>query len=141
MGVLDRVFGGGGGLVNMLADLLGGECRLTYVHEQTYDETTHRDVTDETYQVLPFIPAENDVSSGTVSALGGLLAGRNQSEQELIRSEKRCVGTIPSANMVRSPIAGRDRFDHLRKTYRIVHVKENTVGDTVVSYTVTGVQV
>ncbi len=141
MGVLDAVFGGSEGLVNVLAEQLGGTVRLIYVHEQDYDEESEKDVMRESYQVLPFIPEKTSGNANMSYHTGSSYVGRPASEGEGMLSTRTCSGTIPACNVVREPEAGHDRFERIGKTYRITEVKPNIVGDTIVSYDLTGVQV
>lgn len=140
MGVLDKVFAGKKGLLNVLADKLGGTVRLIYVNEFSYDEQNNKDVVRESYQVLPFIP-----SAGTSIENPAVVSGASEiwgmkSQSEVVLSDKTCAGTIPSANVIREPVAGRDRFERGGNVYRITVVKPNMVGDSLVSYFLTGVQ-
>lgn len=141
MGVLDEVFGGSEGLVNVLAENLGGTVRLIYVHEQDYDEESGNDVMRESYQVLPFVPAKTIGNTNVSYPTGSSYVGRPSSEGEGMIATQTCSGTIPACNVVREPGAGCDRFERIGKTYRITEVKPNIVGDTIVSYDLTGVQV
>lgn len=141
MGVLDSVFAGKNGIFNVLATNLGGTVRLIYVNEQSYDETMKRDIFHESYQVLPFLPeAASSVENPSVVSGASEIWGM-KSLSEVIQLDRICAGSIPAANVVREPVAGRDRFERLGKTYRITSVAPNVVGDSIVSYKLTGVQV
>ncbi|MDO4558526.1 MAG: hypothetical protein Q4C47_06145 [Planctomycetia bacterium] len=125
--VLEDVFCGPNGLVNLLSDMLGGSIRLTYVLRQGWDETRNRDVSDETYQVLPFVPGD------TVSS--------NGSEEETILATRMCTGSVPSACLIREPVADRDRFEFRGILYRITRVEPVSVGNRIAAYTLTGVRI
>lgn len=141
MGVLDKVFAGKNGVFNVLATQLGGTVRLIYMNEQSYDETMQHDVIRESYQILPFIPeAASTVENPSVVSGASEIWGM-KSQSEVVQLDRLCVGAIPAANVVREPVAGRDRFERLGKTYRITNVVPSVVGNSVVSYKLTGVQV
>lgn len=141
MGVLDKVFAGKNGVFNVLATNLGGTVRLIYVNEQSYDETTRQDVIRESYQILPFLPEAANAENTFTKAPGSSYVGRLSSENDLVTLSRACIGAIPAAYVVREPVAGRDRFERFGKTYRITNVVPSVVGDSIVSYKLTGVQV
>ena len=141
MGVLDKVFAGKKGLLNVLADKLGGTVRLVYVNEFSYDEQNNKDAVRESYQVLPFIPSENTSIENPAVVSGASEIWGMKSQSEVVLSDKTCAGTIPSANVIREPVSGRDRFERGGIVYRLTSVKPNYVGDSLISYFLSGVQV
>lgn len=133
MGILDAVFGGRGGLVEVLSQTLGGAAVVRVAVGSTRDDSTGRISTKYADFPVSFIPdatAQKFARSAVPDGDGGAL----QSVAADI------AGAFPASQVDAEPRAGRDvlRVDGLE--YRLTTVEAVRVGDAVVQYRVTGMR-
>ncbi len=134
MGILDKVFGGKKGIVNLLACQFGGTIRLIYVVGVEYNETTGKETHYETSVVLPFLPSEENVSVAQSQVPGNDASG-------LIDSNEQINGSVPAANVLREPQALRDKMEYNGTIYLIQSVRKVFLGNTLTDYYLTGIRV
>lgn len=131
MGVLDTVFGGSNGLVNVLSKTLGGTATIQYVTPGTYNEADDSQTDTITNVIVPFLPTSGKYGASTSyppSNGGFSMAGGLMFDSGILS------GSVPySALNGVLPTVERDRIIYLDKTYSIKDIVVKSVGDTKVS--------
>lgn len=131
MGILDSVFGGRGGLVDVLSQTLGGTATVRVATGSTRDATTGKLTPTFVDYVVSFIPgaaAQNSGASSVPENEGGALQ----------RVATEISGTFPASQIGAVPRAGRDLLRVGAVDYRITAVDAVRVGDAVVQFRVNG---
>ncbi len=130
MGVLDKVFGGEKGIVNVLAKTLGGTATIVFVGASTYDEATDLTLDGEEMVTVPFLPTNRkSVTSNLFPPTNG---GFSMSGGLMLDSEM-VAGTIPFTALNRIPTVDRDKIIYQGKTSIIKDIVVKSVGDTPIS--------
>ncbi|MDO4587885.1 MAG: hypothetical protein Q4C95_11410 [Planctomycetia bacterium] len=134
MGLLDKVFGGKKGVVNVLAKQFGGTIRVIFVNGINYNESTHTETESLSYSVVSFLPSKKK-SQYAESQLP------NADSNGLLNRPETCSGTVPACQLYKEPKAGQDRFEYRGSVFRIDTVDKSFVGDTLTEYQISGTKI
>lgn len=131
MGILDAVFGGRGGLVEVLSQTLGGAAVVRVAVGSTRDDSTGRISTKYADFPVGFIPDAASQNAGAAAVPEG-----NGGALQNVATE--ISGTFPASQVDAAPRAGRDLLRVGAVEYRLTAVDTVRVGDAVVQYRVNG---
>lgn len=134
MGILDKVFAGQKGIVNVLAEKLGGTATIVYVTKGNYNKVTDSYSDTETTQTVNFLPStcSDIIKTSYVSTNGGFSMSGG-----LERENFDLAGTISAAEITTIPEPNKDKIRYNGKTFYIVSIKTNYVGEVAISYAIT----
>lgn len=125
MGILDKVFSGHKGIVNVLAGKLGGTATITYQTGQTYNEETDSYSTQSSSVSVDAIP--DNRRNGLRNSEGGIIV-----------EDSDIILTVPSCQLQTIPTIHRDAITYNSIIYKITQIESNHVGNEVVSYKISG---